>query len=207
MKKPNWCNCYVFILVLLFPLVVWRALVWRTSMTFDAFIRGKDIVICGNSPEFDTLYSQLNITNNSVVVRFNDAIKYYPRSSTDVYVYGRAIARKYTRQDIDKLKTEYRFVFGHKCDEPFRTNHILDTIDIENPTTGFRFLTWMLTKQHLVKSITILGFNMKSSKAHRFDNIKFATRHDRVDEPNQLKRLVDKYNVTYLQTNPNPPTN
>jgi len=166
-------------------------------MVFDDFIRGKDIVICGNSPEFDELYKKINLTDNSVVVRFNDAIKHYPRSSTDVYVYGRAISRKYTQTDIDKLEKEYKFVFGQKCDESFRENHILDTINLKSPTTGFRFLTWMLTKQHLVKSITILGFNMGSSKAHRFDNSKFSKLHDRIEEPIQLKMLVDKYNVTY----------
>ena len=186
----NWCVFIVFYVFLL-----WRRR--RRLMVFDDFIRGKDIVICGNSPEFDELYKKINLTDNSVVVRFNDAIKHYPRSSTDVYVYGRAISRKYTQTDIDKLEKEYKFVFGQKCDESFRENHILDTINLKSPTTGFRFLTWMLTKQHLVKSITILGFNMGSSKAHRFDNSKFSKLHDRIEEPIQLKMLVDKYNVTY----------
>lgn len=195
----NWC---VFILLILFYVfLLWRRrrLSRRPKLlaAFNDFIRGKDIVICGNSPEFDELFKKIKLTDNSVVVRFNNAINHYPSSSTDVYVYGKGI--KHRQTDIDKLEKEYKFVFGQKCDESFRKNHILDTINLERPTTGFRFLTWMLTKQHLVKSITILGFNMGSSKAHRFDNSKFGKFHDRIEEPIQLKRLADKYNVRYIR--------
>ena len=193
----NWC---VFILlIIVYVLLLWRRrrLLRRQKLAaFYDFIRGKDIVICGNSPEFDELYKKINLTDNSVVVRFNRAINHYPRSSTDVYVYGRGM--KYRQTDIDKLNREYKFVIGN--DEPLlENNHIKDNIKLETPTTGFGFLTWMLTKQHLVKSITILGFNMGSSKSHGFDNTSIWKGHDRIEEPIQLKKLVDKYNVRYIR--------
>jgi hypothetical protein len=193
----NWC---VFILLILFYVfLLWRRrrLLRRQKLAeFYDFIRGKDIVICGNSPEFDELFKKIKLTDNSVVVRFNRAINHYPRSSTDVYVYGRGM--EYTQTDIHKLEKEYKFVIGN-YELLLENNHIKDNIKLETPTTGFDFLTCMLTKQHLVKSITILGFNMGSSKSHGFDNDSMYYKHDRIEEPIQLKRLVDKYNVRYIR--------
>ena len=183
---------YIILIIVFIVIIIFK------PTHFDKYIRGKDIIICGNSPKFDELYKKINVTNNSVIVRFNDAIKYYPhKSSTDVYVYGRAM--NLTENKIKKLENKYKFVFGSGRNEVYRSNHILNNIELESPTTGFRFFTWILTKKHLVNSITILGFNMESLKSHGFDNKNFSRRHDRINEPKQLKKLVDKYKINYLQ--------
>jgi len=163
---------------------------------FNSYIKGKDIIVCGNSPEFEELFKKIKLTDNSVIVRFNNAIKYY--TPTDIYVYNKVMYNH--NKSIPLRIKKYKFVFGGKNSD-FRNNGILEGFDFKQhiPTTGMRFLTWLCTKRQLVNSITIIGFNMKSKTGHIFDNKKISKKHNGDIETKYLKELVKKYNIKYIK--------
>jgi hypothetical protein len=163
------------------------------------FFTGKDLVICGNSPEYSEQIKKVNISSNTVIVRFNDAIFHIPENSkTDVLilnvVHYRSFLFEYKKYMKYKKEQGIKYIFSSK---QFLKYHRLLNDYYKcytfKPTTGLLFIYFIIKHIDLINSVTLVGFNLLNTGHHWNKNIATAKVHDPIKEREIINNLVEEY--------------
>jgi hypothetical protein len=185
------------VIVLLVVLVLFLRLVSYRANKYDSdffkFITGKDLVICGNSPQYTEQIKKVNISSNTIIVRFNNAIYHIPENSkTDILILNVSHYYLFLLSNYNKYKKQQniKYVF---CATQF--NEYGETFYIKNgiktPTSGMIFLYFITKHIDLVNSVTLVGFNLLIS-GHPWDKIKVSKEHDVENETRLLNKIINQ---------------
>ena len=186
----------IIILLLFLRLISYH--VNKVDKEFLKFITGKDILICGNSPEYTEQIKKVNITSNTIIVRFNYAIFHIPENSkTDILImndgkYKRLLISKYNKYKKYKKQQNIKYLF---CSTQF--NEYGETFYKKNgikiPTAGLRFVYFITKHIDLINSATLVGFNLLNTGHYWNKDHPTAKVHEPKREGEVINELVNKY--------------
>jgi hypothetical protein len=176
---------------------------YKLDKYFLKFITGKDLVICGNSPEYSEQIKKVNITNNTIIVRFNYAIYHIPENSkTDILImndgkYSSFMVFEYKKYMKYKKEQGIKYVF---CTKQFLKYYKLlyYKYGIYRPTSGLLFIYFIIKHIDLVNSVTLVGFNLLNTGHYWNKKHPTAKIHEPKREGEIINELVNKYSSKML---------
>ena len=160
---------------------------------FLKFITNKDILICGNSPNYYDQINKVNINSNTVITRFNNVMDHIPKNSrTDIIILNSARYYPFLFFKYNKYKKEQslKYVFWAKQFKKYRET-IFKNNGIKVPTSGMIFLYFIIKHIDLVNSVTLVGFNLYLN-GNIVSNRKVSKEHDVENETKLLNKFVEQ---------------
>ena len=182
----------IIILVILAILAEYR---YRLNSKFLKFITGKDLLICGNSPEYTEQIKKVNISTNTIIVRFNNAIYNIPENSkTDIFILNVSHYYLFLLSNYKKYKKQQniKYVFCATQFKKYRETFYKKN-GVRIPTSGMIFLYFITKHIDLINSATLVGFNLLNTGHYWNKDHPTAKVHEPKREGEVINELVNKY--------------
>ena len=188
----------LIVLVLIILVLILTEYKYKLNRNFLKFITGKDLIICGNSPEYTEQIKKVNITNNTIIVRFNNAIFHIPENSkTDILIlnhgkYFPLLIFNHKKYKKYKKQQNIKYVFSSKQFLKY-CRLIHNKYGIYKPSTGLLFIYFITKHIDLINSATLVGFNLLNTGHYWNKDHPTAKVHEPKREGEVINELVNKY--------------
>lgn len=136
-------------------------------------IENKNVIICGNSPQFTESFKKVEHLPNKFIIRFNEVLDHIkPSEQTDVLFLSYGMLNK---KDISNRIRKWNASKIYYIEDLYESNDVLNSYFRQdfNPMSGTILLTWLSNFKNNSKSINIVGFNLPNNhlvKSHWFSN-------------------------------------
>ena len=124
-------------------------------------LKNKNIIICGNSPQFPNSFLKIKDIPNKFIIRFNTVLDHLSLDEkTDVLFVSHELLEKYNKDEFNNWKNKCKKCKIYYIESLIPNNLVLNNInknDKINFTSGFVCITYIFN--HTPK-LTIVGFNL-----------------------------------------------
>ena len=169
---------------------------------FIKSFKDKNIIICGNSPNFPESFSKTKSIPNQFIIRFNTVLNFIDlNDKTDVLFVSKELLEKNTIDEFSNWKQKCKRCKVYFINETFYNNKLLDNINKSYPlnfTSGFTTITYLL---NYTNKITLVGFDLPdnyNSKTNWFRDNPTYKGHDIYKEKELLNELIYKYKLNKI---------
>ena len=128
---------------------------------FIKSFKDKNVIICGNSPQFPNSFLKIKDIPNKFIIRFNTVLDHLSLDEkTDVLFISHELLEKYNKDEFNNWKNKCKKCKIYYIESLIPNNLVLNNInknDKINFTSGFVCITYIFN--HTPK-LTIVGFNL-----------------------------------------------
>jgi hypothetical protein len=154
-----------------------------------------NVIICGNSPKFNSSFNKIENPNESFIIRFNSVLEHLPENSkTDVLFISKDIYDNYDKNKINKWTNKTKV---YLVDDLLLSDFIFTKYPM-NLTSGLSVLIFLVNYID-PKKIKVVGFDMVNNhneSANWYGKNVVWDGHNINTEKDLLNEIILKNNIT-----------